>query len=233
MVSEKQLSELFNHSGRLRMLSHRAGMMMTFISAHPHHSKQFLQELPVSLENFNHSFNKVHNTINDNEALTATLLEFSQIQTNSAEDFSSIIKRYQQSSMKLYQKIRINSSLEPQELQDFLTFFAGDLLATLNQMVEFFEYSLSKLADDKMKSINNLAKDITDSLEEVDQINLSTKILSFNANVEAARAGELGKGFAVVSQEMTQLSSQTKLVSERIKRSVGAFVTTLNSALGR
>lgn len=233
MVSEKQLSELFNHSGRLRMLSHRTGMLMTFISAHPNLSSDFIAELPITLEKFTSSYNKVNHAIKDSESLSENLKSHTRLQNNTPEQLASTVKSYQQESVKFFQQIQHKRPIDPEEFQGFLAFIAGDLLVALNSLVQFFEHSLAKLADDKMKSINALAKEITDSLEEVDQINLSTKILSFNANVEAARAGELGKGFGVVSQEMTQLSSQTKSVSERIKRSVGAFVDTLNSALDR
>lgn len=233
MISEKQLSELFNHCGRLRMLSHRTGMLMTFISAHPTKSNDFVAELPITVEKFNDSYNKVKNAINDCADLTANIINHTRHQNSTYDAYTSTIMRYQQLSLKFHQQIKHKRALDEDELHDFLTFIASDLLLTLNSMVQFFENSLASVAEGKLKSMNTLAKEITDSLEEVDQINLSTKILSFNANVEAARAGELGKGFGVVSQEMTQLSSQTKSVSERIKRSVSAFVDTLNSALDR
>ena len=42
-------------------------------------------------------------------------------------------------------------------------------------------------------------------------------------------AGELGRGFAVVSKEMTELSANTRRVTQNIKDTVVTFVEELNS----
>ena len=229
MISEQQLSELINHSGRLRMLSHRTGMMMTFISTHPKGCEDFSDELPITIDKFQLSFNKVTTSIHGELFLKTTLTEFVATEKETAANIESTIQMYQQQCSQLHKQLQAKGTIDENELHQFLTFIASDLLLALNTLVKFFEYTLSKIADHKIKGINELAREITNSLDEVDQINLSTKILSFNANVEAARAGELGKGFAVVSKEMTQLSSQTKAVSERVKKSVNAFVDALEN----
>lgn len=54
-----------------------------------------------------------------------------------------------------------------------------------------------------------LARCIASSSTEIDQINLQTRLLSFNAQIEAARAGAAGTSFAVVGQEMVSLSHRT------------------------
>jgi hypothetical protein len=55
----------------------------------------------------------------------------------------------------------------------------------------------------------DLARCIAASGNEIDQINLQTRLLSFNAQIEAARAGAAGTSFAVVGQEMVSLSHRT------------------------
>jgi hypothetical protein len=62
-----------------------------------------------------------------------------------------------------------------------------------------------------------LARCIAASGNEIDQINLQTRLLSFNAQIEAARAGSAGVSFAVVGQEMVSLSHRTAEAASRLR----------------
>ncbi|WP_456288530.1 methyl-accepting chemotaxis protein [Paenibacillus sp. AK002] len=50
----------------------------------------------------------------------------------------------------------------------------------------------------------------------VQEIASQIKLLSLNATIEAARAGEHGKGFAVIAQEVSRLSEDTRTTVNRI-----------------
>jgi hypothetical protein len=63
----------------------------------------------------------------------------------------------------------------------------------------------------------DLARCIAASGTEIEQINLQTRLLSFNAQIEAARAGAAGVAFAVVGQEMVSLSHRTAEAAERLR----------------
>lgn len=62
-----------------------------------------------------------------------------------------------------------------------------------------------------------LARCITASGSEIEQINLQTRLLSFNAQIEAARAGTAGVAFGVVGQEMVSLSHRTAEAAGRLR----------------
>ncbi|HEX2861641.1 MAG TPA: methyl-accepting chemotaxis protein [Lacunisphaera sp.] len=63
----------------------------------------------------------------------------------------------------------------------------------------------------------DLARCIAASGTEIEQINLQTRLLSFNAQIEAARAGTAGVAFAVVGQEMVSLSHRTAEAADRLR----------------
>lgn len=56
----------------------------------------------------------------------------------------------------------------------------------------------------------------------------STSMLALNASIEAARAGEAGGGFAVVAQQVSELSNQTKSATVNISDLIGAVTSELN-----
>lgn len=63
---------------------------------------------------------------------------------------------------------------------------------------------------------NELASSMLHSLEEINNINTKTKLLSFNAQIQAAKAGAAGASFAVVASEMNNLSTLTGDVSKKL-----------------
>lgn len=91
--------------------------------------------------------------------------------------------------------------------------------------------------DAMMESIRTLAvetRTLHELADAVGAIAWQTNLLAVNAAIEAARAGEAGRGFAIVAQEVRQLSQRSaqtgKLIGSGVDRVVSMMEQTLASA---
>ncbi len=76
--------------------------------------------------------------------------------------------------------------------------------------------TLMASAIDKMRAINDSARQVGDITSVIEGIAFQTNILALNAAVEAARAGEQGRGFAVVAGEVRTLAQRCATSAKEI-----------------
>ena len=65
--------------------------------------------------------------------------------------------------------------------------------------------------------LSDMSTTMASSVEQIHNINLTMRMISFNSKIEAVRAGEAGKAFAVVSGEMKSLSDKTTAVTDKMR----------------
>lgn len=108
-----------------------------------------------------------------------------------------------------------------QETDNVLSSFVDHILQVSKQSMEMVD--VINDVDSHMAKIGKL-------LSDVQKIADQTNLLALNAAIEAARAGEAGRGFAVVADEVRNLSKHSDKFSEEIKAVVNASKENIHTA---
>lgn len=119
---------------------------------------------------------------------------------------------------------------------DYNILSIGDFVGKTSGILKTFVEAMvnnSKHSMDVVTSIDDLSSEmeaIFNFLNEVKQIADQTNLLALNAAIEAARAGEAGRGFAVVADEVRNLSLTSNKLNDEIKACVTSAQTKLSKA---
>ncbi|MDP5275143.1 methyl-accepting chemotaxis protein [Chengkuizengella axinellae] len=117
----------------------------------------------------------------------------------SVTDIVDIIEKFKMALEHTYE--RINTGTD-------------ELNNTMGQ-IQLVENSNNELIS-SFENLNQELVQIRKFSEQIVKISRTTNILSLNASIEAARAGEFGKGFAVIADEIRELSTETTKVANGV-----------------
>jgi methyl-accepting chemotaxis protein len=73
-----------------------------------------------------------------------------------------------------------------------------------------------------VKQVLALAENIKSAMEAINGLSRHSNILAINARIEAARLGERGSGFAVIADEMRELSRTIHGTADKVSAAIGA-----------
>jgi len=123
---------------------------------------------------------------------------------------------------------------EPIQFDQFVRDTSGVMQRVVDSVI-----NNSKLGMELVELTDNIAtqaSSVQSILSEIGSIAKQTNLLALNAAIEAARAGEAGRGFAVVADEVRDLSGRTTQFSQQINalmQSMQGSVKQTESAIER
>ncbi|MBT9289148.1 methyl-accepting chemotaxis protein [Prosthecodimorpha staleyi] len=82
-----------------------------------------------------------------------------------------------------------------------------------------------------VQDLKSASDRIGEVVKLIDGIARQTNLLALNATIEAARAGEAGRGFAIVAQEVKQLSQRTAQATQDIADQIAGMTLATNAAV--
>lgn len=113
---------------------------------------------------------------------------------------------------------------------------AYDLSVTSEKDAQSSKLAMNALFDELgetsnlVANLNNEANQISNILQVIKGISEQTNLLALNAAIEAARAGEQGRGFAVVADEVRNLSKRTHESTEQIQAQIETLISGAENA---
>ncbi|QRM20532.1 chemotaxis protein [Dechloromonas sp. TW-R-39-2] len=135
------------------------------------------------------------------------------------------IRRQQQLGMQIVAGGADGSSVA--EFQDFATKTSETLRQFVDSVVENSRLAMSLV--EMTERITTQMRDVRGMLGEIEGIAKQTNLLALNAAIEAARAGEAGRGFAVVADEVRDLSGRTSHFSLQIRGALAKMQLTIEA----
>ncbi|MBC8080689.1 MAG: methyl-accepting chemotaxis protein [Gorillibacterium sp.] len=230
-ISEGDLRQQIHspYNDELGVLSHHFDHMVERVRDMLQHT----QSIASSLADYSHSFQQSSSiTAHTNQDIVKTIHEISvgaEQQAGQSEQSASLILELEREVNEIteYTEVMLLTS----QTANHNTRKGSAAVTALREVSEHSRESVNKVS----LALNKLAgqsKDISRITHSITEISTQTNILSLNAAIEAASAGAYGKGFAVIADEVRQLSVQTKKSSVHISQIIKELLAGMDELQG-
>lgn len=147
--------------------------------------------------------------------------------------FNELTEKSQHQGALVHALVNLQAAENEGMQEDFnIQVFVAETHTLLQQFIEL-TVNTSQNSMKMVHAIDDISKQMDEVfalLKDVSDIANQTNLLALNAAIEAARAGEAGRGFAVVADEVRNLSQHSNRFSEQIGLVVQNTKTDINAA---
>ena len=145
---------------------------------------------------------------------------------------TALASRFASMQRELRQTVQSSGLEGTRKIQDVIS-DGGLSLSTILEALEAAQATRGIFLK-KIEDLSSFTEELYQMSEEVAAIASQTNLLALNAAIEAAHARQLGKGFAIVAEEVRKLSDRSgatgHMLTERIERMKGILDDTLRES---
>ena len=158
---------------------------------------------------------KVASSVANTAEKTQQQRDISAIVSTSSEEANQAISEVSENTQYVSEKTTNNLSMARESLEE---------ITDITEKIERIHKTVTSFIS-TVEELGNNSSGILEIINIINNISEQTNLLSLNATIEAARAGEHGKGFAIVAQEVRELSRRITPATEQITESINTMIS--------
>ncbi|MHC1681873.1 MAG: methyl-accepting chemotaxis protein [Clostridiaceae bacterium] len=186
---------------------------------------KFTSESALSLASISYDVNRAISEVAASlqEMSSSTILQSDKILlvSDTFSEFSKKIEDVTFAVEKVDDKVKVVNTM---------AYTSNMQLAILVEAINNISSSFNSVST-KVEKLGDNILEINKITELINEIANQTNLLSLNAAIEAARAGEAGRGFAIVANEVRDLSEKSKQSANNINKLLSTVISEKNTVV--